>query len=104
MFSTFLSSNSTILLEFRYDNLRRRPLWNYRLSTMGEYEVDHILDSRLCRRQLQYLFLWKYYPISHATWEPITHLHNAPEVIRDFSSTGLIEADRGSWEVALEGG
>ena len=36
------------------------------------------------RRQLQYLVLWKGYPLSEATWEPDTHFHNAPEALRDF--------------------
>ena len=54
------------------------------LSTGEEYEVDQILDSRYRRRQLQYLVLWKGYPISDATWEPVTHLQNAPEAIHDF--------------------
>ena len=52
---------------------------------MGEeYEVDQILDSRLHRRRLQYLVLWKGYPLSEATWEPSQHLKNAPEVVQDF--------------------
>ena len=46
--------------------------------------MDRILNSCLCRRQLQYLVLWKGYPISDATWEPTTHLQNAPEAIRAF--------------------
>ena len=54
------------------------------LSTGEEYEVDQILDSRMRRRQLQYLVLWKGYPISEATWEPVTHLQHAPEALRDF--------------------
>ena len=63
------------------------------LSIGEEYEVDQILDSRYHRRQLQYLFLWKGYPLSEpngnqtlnpATWEPTTHLQNAREAIRAF--------------------
>ena len=54
------------------------------LPTGEEYEVDQILDSRVLRRQLQYLVLWKGYPISEATWEPARHLKNATEVVRDF--------------------
>jgi hypothetical protein len=54
------------------------------LSTGEEYEVDRILDSRLRRGRLQYLVLWKGYPLSDATWEPVTHLQNAPEAIRTF--------------------
>ena len=54
------------------------------LSTGEEYEVDQILDSRYRRQQLQYLGLWKGYPILDATWEPVTHLQNALEAIHDF--------------------
>ena len=54
------------------------------LPTGEEYEVDQILDSRVHRRQLQYLVLWRGYPISEATWEPSRHLRNAAEVVRDF--------------------
>ena len=56
---------------------------NSRTTTCGII-VDQILDSRYRRRQLQYLVLWKGYPISDATWEPVTHLQNALETIRDF--------------------
>ena len=54
------------------------------LSTGEEYEVDQILDSRLFRRQLQYLVLWKGYPISEATWEPTHHLKHGPDIVRAF--------------------
>ena len=54
------------------------------LSTGEEYEVDRILDSRLHRRRLQYLVLWKGYPLSDATWELVTHLQNASEAIHAF--------------------
>ena len=49
-----------------------------------EYEVDRILDSRLCQWRLQYLVLWKGYPLSDATWELVTHLQNASEAIHAF--------------------
>ena len=54
------------------------------LSTGEEYEVDQILDSRIRRRQLQYLVLWKGYPLSEATWEPARNLTNAVESIQEF--------------------
>jgi hypothetical protein len=54
------------------------------LSSGEEYEVEQILDSRVRRRQLQYLVMWKDYPISEATWEPFSHLQTAPDVIHNF--------------------
>jgi hypothetical protein len=54
------------------------------LSSGDEYEVEQILDSRVRRRQLQYLVMWKGYPISEATWEPVSHLQNAPDAIHNF--------------------
>ena len=59
------------------------------LSTGEEYEVDKILDSRWHRRQLQYLVLWKGYPISEATWEPSQHLENASDVVHAFHHQNL---------------
>ena len=42
-------------------------------------------NSRLHRRQLQYLVLWKgYHPIADATCEPVTHSQNALEAIWAF--------------------
>jgi hypothetical protein len=49
-----------------------------------EYEVEEILDSKLVRKKLYYLVLWKGYPISEATWEPPDHLSNAAQAVRDF--------------------
>jgi hypothetical protein len=51
------------------------------LSSGEGYEVEQILDSCVNRQQLQYLFLWKGYPLSKATWELVIHLKNAPEAI-----------------------
>ena len=46
----------------------RQPPPPVELSTSQEYEVDKILDSRLRRRRLQYLVLWKCYPLSDTIW------------------------------------
>jgi hypothetical protein len=43
------------------------------------FEVDRILDHRKFgrKKQIQYLVLWKGYPQSEATWEPIEQLDGA---------------------------
>ena len=32
----------------------------------------------------EYLVLWRNYPESEATWEPLEHLHNAQECIDEY--------------------
>ena len=50
-----------------------------------EYEVDQILDSFVHRRRLQYLILWKGYPLCNASWElDLKNLQNALKVVNDF--------------------
>ena len=49
-----------------------------------EYEVNHVLDSRLFRCKLQYKIRWKGYNTSHDSWEAATFVANAPEAIADF--------------------
>ena len=55
-----------------------------KLVSGDEYEVEEILDSKLVRRKLYYLVLWKGYPITEATWEPCNHLANATEAVSNF--------------------
>jgi len=51
-----------------------------------EFEVDVILDSRIFRRQFQYLVKWKGYEASGESnsWEPASHLQHSKGVISDF--------------------
>lgn len=49
-----------------------------------EWEVEHIVDSRKFRRQLQYLVKWVGYPPSEQSWEPAFSLDNAQELIDEF--------------------
>ena len=52
-----------------------------------EYKVKQILDSRLYQGKLQYLVKWLGYMEEHNTWEPLSNLSNAQEVIKLFHKT-----------------
>ena len=49
-----------------------------------EYEVEAILRHRGKGAQRQYLVSWKGYDLLEATWEPESHLANAPNVLADY--------------------
>ena len=49
-----------------------------------EYEVEAILRHRGKGTWSQYLVLWKGYDLSEATWEPKSHLANAPDILADY--------------------
>ena len=53
-----------------------------------EWEVERILDHRRYgrRKLLQYLILWKGYPVHEATWEPIEALDGALEFVVDYNT------------------
>ena len=53
-------------------------------SSDDEFEVEVILDDRIRRNKLQYLVKWKGYPLHEATWEPATHLENAPKILQEY--------------------
>jgi hypothetical protein len=45
-----------------------------------EYEVEAILDSRMCYNRLEYLLKFKGYDESHNQWEVHTHVHAKPKI------------------------
>ena len=49
-----------------------------------EYEVGAILLHRGKGAQRQCLVSWKGYDLSEATWEPESHLANAPNILVDY--------------------
>ena len=50
----------------------------------NEWEVDHIVDSHLKNKKLEYLIHWKGYHDSDCMWEPKLNLRNAKDTICDF--------------------
>ena len=49
-----------------------------------EYEVEAIFHDCGKGAQRRYLILWKGYPLSEATWEPESHLLNAPDILAGY--------------------
>ena len=58
-----------------------------------EWEVERILDHRSYgrRKVLQYLILWKGYPVHEATWEPIEHLDGALDLVTAYNTRKKIQ-------------
>jgi hypothetical protein len=58
-----------------------------------EWDVERILDHRRYGRRkiLQYLILWKGYPVHEATWEPIEALDGALELVVDYNTRKKIQ-------------
>ena len=49
-----------------------------------EYEVEAILRHKGKGARRLYLVMWKGYPITEASWEPKSHLQNAPLILEDY--------------------
>jgi transposase InsO family protein len=57
-----------------------------------EYEVEAILAHREHRRRREYLVKWVGYPSLHNTWEPLTNLGNAMDVVESYKAAAGIAA------------
>ena len=49
-----------------------------------EFEVEAILRHKGSSARRLYQVLWKGYPITEASWEPKSHLHNAPLILEEY--------------------
>ena len=52
-----------------------------------EYEVDFVVDSRYKGKHLEYLVHWKGWSDTDWTWEPLSSLGNAADVVRNFHAS-----------------
>ena len=46
--------------------------------------MENILDVKLQSNEIFYYVKWVGYHINESTWEPSSHLHNAPKKIQDY--------------------
>ena len=53
-------------------------------NNQEEYEVETILDKRMLHNKAQYLIKWEGYLLHDTTWEPVHHLTNAQQKIKEF--------------------
>jgi len=51
---------------------------------VGEYEVEHILDSQMIRGRLEYLVCWKGYGIEADEWRPAEDVKGSRRLISQF--------------------
>jgi len=49
-----------------------------------DYIVEKILDKRIKSNKVQYFLKWKGYPDTDNTWEPVDHLEDCKDLIREF--------------------
>ena len=49
-----------------------------------EWDVDKVLDKRVYNNETEYLIGWKDSPPYEASWEPMEHLENAKDAIKDY--------------------
>jgi transposase InsO family protein len=61
-----------------------------------EYEVEEIMRHKRIGKHDWYLVKWEGYPIEESSWEPVEHLVNAQQALRDFErrhANGNVEDD-----------
>ena len=49
-----------------------------------ECEVEAILRHKGSGARHLYQVSWKGYPITEASWEPESHIHNAPQILEEY--------------------
>ena len=80
---TFTPSDPTL-----FPNRRNAPPPPIVVNGQEEWEVETILSKRLSRgRRLELLVKWRGFPASDASWEPLSSLHHARDIVRRFDPT-----------------
>ena len=77
----------SLLEPYRKDPSQKRtkaPPPPIMINQEEEYVVERIFNSRIYYKKIQYLVKWKGYTTEEATWEPITNLENAKDLVTAF--------------------
>jgi hypothetical protein len=77
------------------DDSRQQPIPDPDIiAGQEEYEIDTILDSRLIRKQPQYLVKWKGFPNDENEWIPLKNLKHAQDAVKDYHARSGTPAPR----------
>ena len=49
------------------------------------YDVENIITRRTIGKTSYYLIKWKGYPLTDSSWEPISHLYNIIDMVKEFN-------------------
>ena len=55
-----------------------------KVDGLPKFEVNFIIDSRFCRRKLQYFVVWMGYDALKRSWEPATNLSHTSLPVETF--------------------
>ena len=65
----------------------------------GIYEVEKIINYKICKNKKYYLIKWIDYPIHESTWEPKSNLINLDYMIEEFESEYPFSIDQNMYKI-----
>ena len=68
-------------------------------TSQDYYEVEAIMGKKIMNGKTEFLVKWKGIPENESTWEPLSHLQNCEELIKQFEDN---EEIRKSYEIASD--
>ena len=63
-----------------------KNLNNKKYSKNKLYNIDKIITRKIIKGKKFYLIKWEGYSLEHCTWEPISHLKNVLNMVKEFES------------------
>ncbi|KAH7296047.1 hypothetical protein KP509_26G006700 [Ceratopteris richardii] len=79
-----LQPPNTMRIHLVFHGERPSPSQPIEIDDHEEFEIEHVLDSRISRGRLEYLIHWKGYDISDHTWEHVENLQRALIKVQEF--------------------